>query len=253
MKEIEALSHGLKFGLPPKSINYSRWFLAFEKLLLKLKDCNFLAESNDDFNFFKTSLKTIAYKTYYSFRPHCNSLQQNLLKILKTLKADTNIVILKADKGNAINILDRENYQQKMYNILHDSSKFKVITENLFNVIIRKEDKVNRILTKLKNNKEISSDEYNLMYASGTKPGILYGLPKVHDFHRFFGPAPDNKTPVPERKNYSPCNDEICYVNITNPYVKKVVTDKKIPLLFGSEARLSYTIFFFFSLKYKKV
>ena len=62
----------------------------------------------------------------------------------------------------------------------YDSSKFKVVTEDLFNVIIRKEDKVNRILTKLKNNKEISSDEYNLMYASGTKPGILYGLPKVH-------------------------------------------------------------------------
>ena len=36
--------------------------------------------------------------------------------------------------------------------------------QDLFNVRIRKEDKVNRILTKLKNNKEISSDEYNLMY-----------------------------------------------------------------------------------------
>ena len=67
-----------------------------------------------------------------------------------------------------------------MYNILHDSSKFKVVTEDLFNVIIRKEDNFNRILTKLKNNKEISSDEYNLMYVSGTKPGIFYGLPKVH-------------------------------------------------------------------------
>ena len=187
-RKIEALSHALKFGLPPKSINHIRWFLAFENLFLKLKDCNFFAESNDDFNFFKTSLKTIAYKTYYSFRPHFNSLQQNLLKILKALKADANIVILKADKGNAIVILDRENYQQKMYNILHDSSKFKVVTEDLFNVIIRKEDKVNRILTKLKNNKE-----YNLMYASGTKPGILYGLPKVH------------KRDVPLR-HYSLCN-----------------------------------------------
>ena len=25
-----------------------------------------------------------------------------------------------------------------------------------------------------------------------------------NDFHRFFGPAPDNKTPVPKRKKYSP-------------------------------------------------
>ena len=80
-EEIEALSHGLKFGLPPKSINYSRWFLAFKKLFLKLKHCNFLAESNDDFNYFKTSLKTIAYKTYYSFslEKFCNqrSLHMN--------------------------------------------------------------------------------------------------------------------------------------------------------------------------------
>ena len=60
---------------------------------------------------------------------------------------------------------------------MDDSFKFKVLTEDLFNVIIRKEDKVNRILTKLKDNKEISSEEYNLMYFSGTKPGILYGLP----------------------------------------------------------------------------
>ena len=29
--EIDVLSHGLKFGLPPKKINYSHWFLAFEK------------------------------------------------------------------------------------------------------------------------------------------------------------------------------------------------------------------------------
>ena len=51
-----------------------------------------------------------------------------------------------------------------MYNIFHDSSKFKVVTEDLFNVIIRKADKVNRILTKLKNNKEISSDDYNFVF-----------------------------------------------------------------------------------------
>ena len=32
---------------------------------------------------------------------------------------------------------------------------------------------------------------------------LKYILKKINDFHRFFGPAPDNKTPVPERKKYS--------------------------------------------------
>ena len=50
--------------------------------------------------FFTSSLKTLAYKTYYSFRPHNNFLYKNMCKTLETLKNDPNIVILKADKGN---------------------------------------------------------------------------------------------------------------------------------------------------------
>ena len=63
-EEIDALCHGLKFGLPPKKINYSRWYLAFEKVFLKLRDCDILISANDDSAFFTSSLKTLAYKTY---------------------------------------------------------------------------------------------------------------------------------------------------------------------------------------------
>ena len=64
--------------------------------------------------------------------------------------------------------------------ILSDSSKFKIVFDELFNVLIKKEDKINRLLMKLKKNNEISDDEYSHMHVSGTKPGILYGLPKIH-------------------------------------------------------------------------
>ena len=67
-----------------------------------------------------------------------------------------------------------------MNNILDDSSKFKLLSCNIFNALISKEDKINILLTKMKNQKEISEDEYNSMRASGTQPGILYGLPKIH-------------------------------------------------------------------------
>ena len=148
--EIETLSHGLKFALPPSKINYSRWFLAFEKLFLKLKDCKIFDTSNDGLNYIKSSLKSIAFKNYYSFRPHVNSLQKKFLATLKELKSDPNIVVLKSDKGNAIVILNKQDYHSKMNNILSDTSKFKLITDDLLNVLITKEDKINRLLSKLK-------------------------------------------------------------------------------------------------------
>ena len=40
-----------------------------------------------------------------------------------------------------------------------------------------------------------------------------------NDFHCFFGPAPDNKTPVPERKKYSPDNFVIAGVSKNNDSV----------------------------------
>ena len=44
--------------------------------------------------------------------------------------------------------------------------------------MIKKEDKINKLLMKLKKNNEISDDEYSQRHVSGTKPGILYGLPR---------------------------------------------------------------------------
>ena len=52
------------------------------------------------------------------------------------------------------------------------------ITGDLFNLIIKLEDKFNRILRQIKGN--IGEKLYKSLYASGTKPGILYCLPKIH-------------------------------------------------------------------------
>ena len=64
---------------------------------------------------------------------------------------------------------------------MNDTSKFKLITDDLFNVlIITKEDKINRLLSKLKKGKEIRDWEFIEMNATDPLPGILYGLPKIH-------------------------------------------------------------------------
>ena len=42
------------------------------------------------------------------------------------------------------------------------------------------EDKINRFLLKLKKSKIIDENCYKSLYVSGSGPGILYGLPKIH-------------------------------------------------------------------------
>ncbi len=56
--------------------------------------------------------------------------------------------------------------------------KFKLIKGDWFKYIISLEYKLNRNLRKFKN--KLTYVTYNFLFASGSTPGILYGLPKVH-------------------------------------------------------------------------
>ena len=67
-----------------------------------------------------------------------------------------------------------------MNEILKDHTKFSEIKEDHFRTIIKQEDKINRLLTKMKSKKEIPGEVYSSLHSSGSRPGILYGLPKVH-------------------------------------------------------------------------
>ncbi len=69
-------------------------------------------------------------------------------------------------------------YLEKTETILSDTTKFKLLNEDVFKCILRLEDKLNRFLRTVKN--KLTEDVYNFLFASGSTPGILYGLPKVH-------------------------------------------------------------------------
>ena len=75
-------------------------------------------------------------------------------------------------------ILNRTDYVEKTHAILDDDSKFKKINDNWFKVILRLEDKLNRLLRSLKD--KLPDTTFNFLSASGSLPGVLYGLPKIH-------------------------------------------------------------------------
>ena len=64
--------------------------------------------------------------------------------------------------------------------ILSDYTKFVEIKDICLPLILKAEDKLNRLLRKFKELKILSDATYATLYASGSIPGILYGLPKIH-------------------------------------------------------------------------
>ena len=62
-----------------------------------------------------------------------------------------------------------------------DRSKFrKIENEDISKVNLNMEDKINHQIRRLKKNNIISEVVYNDLFASGSSPSIMYGLPKVH-------------------------------------------------------------------------
>lgn len=105
---------------------------------------------------------------------------KNDISTLKKLGLNKELVICPPDKGKGVVIMNREDYCRKMMNILGDVSKFRPSDIDPFKLSIKLEDKLNRYLLKLNNSNIITDDLYNVLRASGTSLGVLYGSPKVH-------------------------------------------------------------------------
>ena len=76
--------------------------------------------------------------------------------------------------------MNKIDYISKMESIVGDTSKFKIINEDIFKVTIRHEDKINRFLSKLHKEGLLDHVTYCDLHLSSSRPGILYGLPKIH-------------------------------------------------------------------------
>ena len=102
---------------------------------------------------------------------------------MKILLKNKDIIVQKADKGNTVVILNRKDYVCKMKNILNDRSKFHKVYidhDKILNHLIHMENRVTDAPKNLRDKKEISIEQYKDLSPSGSRPGIMYGLAKVH-------------------------------------------------------------------------
>ena len=182
-KESNLLTLGLNFRLPIFKLNYFRYFLSFEKLYELLNKIP-IYNPREIPNVLPDALKGIANKYFYNFKSHkifSPFVTKDDLKILRNLSKNDSIIISRPDKGVGVVLLNRSEYSDKMTSLLNDQTKFRpLFSIDPLQITLKREDQINRFLRKLKKDEVINQAEYDQMYSSGSSPGVLYGLPKVH-------------------------------------------------------------------------
>ena len=164
-----------------KAIEHSEFLLPFEMLFREIT-------SLDIGNFKKECVKCrFQDSAYWSFKQVSKIFDKNLsreeVKVLNNLVKNKDLVIQKADKGNNIVILQRSDHISKLSKTLKDTFKFKRVNikkGKAFNHLIHMRKRIICPLKKLEDKGEISEKQKNALYLSRSKPGVLYGLAKIH-------------------------------------------------------------------------
>ena len=95
---------------------------------------------------------------------------------LRELKRDRDHIVLTADKGVAMVIMDRQDYINKANSLLNQNT-YRSIPRDPTNTI---KNKLISILKRVKNQTGLDSNTYKSMYPTVCIPPKFYGLPKIH-------------------------------------------------------------------------
>ncbi len=176
------LSRGLNFSLAPKKLLEHDYLAPFEMLYRSVSG---LPIFSGDRRLLKTRLKDIALSSFHGYNscPAPQVLTRAESVALKELQSVPNLVIQKSDKGNSVVLLDQPQYVEKMNQILSDGTKFQEIPVEPgkdLNRIFSLESRVKKELVSASKEGAFTEQEFNQLSPSGSRPGRLYGLGKVH-------------------------------------------------------------------------
>ena len=111
-----------------------------------------------------------------SSRPPNPNLTKPQNLALREIKRDRDHIVLTADKGVAIVIMNRQDYIVKANHLLNQNT-YRSITKDPTNSI---KNKLINILKRVKSQPGLDSNTYKSMYPTGCVPPKFYGLPKIH-------------------------------------------------------------------------
>ena len=105
------------------------------------------------------------------------------VKALHELRKDKDRIILMADKGVALVVMNKADYISKSEELLNTTT-YKKIPEDPTN---RQKSRLINILKNIKSEGGLNEESYKRMYPTGAVSPKYYGLPKIHKAETFNG------------------------------------------------------------------
>ena len=110
-------------------------------------------------------------------RPPKSNISKEEWRAIKELRTDKEHLILTADKGVALVVMDKKDYIQKMKQLLNDNNTYRPLKMDPTN---RQKNRFINILRSMKIEGRLKDHTYKKMYPTGASSPKLYELPKIH-------------------------------------------------------------------------
>ena len=158
------LAKGLNFAVSPKHPPNLEYITAIEEACTKL--------SQQDAEELRADINWVLRASH----PHKPNLTKAQNLAIRELKKDRDCIVLTADKGMSMVIMDRQDYISKANNLLSQNT-YRSIPQDPTNTI---KNKLSNILKRVKSQTGLNNQTYKAMYPTGCVPPKFYGLPKIH-------------------------------------------------------------------------
>ena len=165
--ETSLLKKGLNFAVAPTSIPVNDYIIGIESA------CNLLGPNSQQ----AQTLRADCVKIIKHASPPKPNITAKEKLSLRSLAKDPDIMILPADKGRAVVVLNAQDYKAKAKALLSDRKTYQPLSKD---PTAKYTAKLIKKLKELKDSDAISDIEYRRLYPTSTMIPRFYGLPKVH-------------------------------------------------------------------------
>ena len=131
---------------------------------------------NQEAEEFRSDVNRLLKQQQHQHHKQCN-LTHTQCRTLTQLKEDNNRVILTADKGVAMVIMDQQDYSNKAQALLQDTNTYKVLPKD---PTLQLKNKLISLLKNIHQTGGLSTQKYKQLYPTSAVPPKFYGLPKIH-------------------------------------------------------------------------
>ena len=163
--QTSLLSKGLNFALTPEKIPVADFIVATEQACVGLPPAR------------ATQLRAEITGAFKSSKPPVANINKDESRALSQLKKDSTIMILPADKGKAVVVMDTEEYTKKVLIMLNDKKTYVRLNKDPTPSFKRR---LLSILNRLKTEGKISDLQYKDLYPTTENVPRLYCTPKIH-------------------------------------------------------------------------